>query len=64
MYTSHGHHIVGSPLEPWTEDMKRARCGGPRLCKLCGAQALNYIYSEKEDPEKEDPTTGPTYLLN
>ena len=64
MYTSHGHHIVGSPLEPWTEDMKRVRCGGPRLCKVCSTQALNYLYSEKDDPKNDDPTIGPTYLLN
>lgn len=64
MYTSHGHHIKGSPYEPWTVDMKWVRCGGPRLCKVCSTQALNYLYSEHEDPEKEDPTIGPTYLLN
>ena len=54
MYTSHGHHIKGSPYEPWTVDMRWVRCGGPRLCKACGAQVLNYLYSEKEDSEKED----------
>lgn len=51
MYTSHGYHIIGSLLGPWTEDMRRVRCGGPRLCKVCGAQVLNYLYSEHEDPE-------------
>lgn len=63
MYTSHGHHIVGTPLAPWAEGMKRARCGGPRLCKVCGAQVLNYLYSVKKQ-DSEDPSSGPTYLYN
>ena len=54
MYTSHGHHIVGTKLEPWTEDMKKMRCGGPRLCKVCSSQVLSYLYSEHEDSEKEN----------
>ena len=69
MYTSHGHHIVGTKIEPWTEDMKKMRCGGPRLCKVCSSQVLSYLYSnredsEKDDPKNDDPTIGPTYLLN
>ena len=67
MYTSHGHHIVGTKLEPWTEDMQKMRCGGPRLCKVCSAQVLNYLYSksgEPKNPDNDDATIGPTYLLN
>lgn len=64
MYTSHGHHIAGTTLEPWVEGMKKMRCGGPRLCKVCSSQVLNHLYPDSEDPENDDPTIGPTYLLN
>lgn len=40
-YTSHGHHIPGSP----TSDDKPvfvARCGGPKLCDTCGRDMSRY----------------------
>lgn len=36
MYTSHGHHIPGTPLDPPAKSV--ARCGGPRICRKCSAE--------------------------
>lgn len=36
-YTSHGHHILGSPKDPGDAPPK-ARCGGPGLCGVCSSQ--------------------------
>lgn len=36
-YTSHGHHIPGSPVDAGDAPPK-ARCGGPGLCGVCTAQ--------------------------
>lgn len=38
MYTSHGHQIVGTPVEG-DEPESVARCGGPSLCYKCGIEA-------------------------
>lgn len=69
MYTSHGHHIKDTPLGPWTEDMKRARCGGPNICKVCKAEQDRV--TKPGNPtvmitptSKHDGITGPTYLYN
>lgn len=37
-YTSHGHHIPGSPVDSGDAPPK-ARCGGPRLCGVCTSQS-------------------------
>lgn len=37
-YTSHGHHISGSPESDGDEPPK-ARCGGPGLCGVCSKQS-------------------------
>lgn len=37
-YTSHGHHINGTVLEP--EPNERARCGGPGPCSSCSREAM------------------------
>jgi hypothetical protein len=36
-YTSHGHQIPGTDVEPVRPIV--ARCGGPSLCKECAAEA-------------------------
>lgn len=69
MYTSHGHHINGTPLEPWTKDMKRARCGGPNICKVCKSEQDQILKPGNSKllitPKPEDDSiTGPTYLYN
>jgi len=37
-YTSHGHHIPGSPTDPG-DALPKARCGGPGLCGVCTSQS-------------------------
>jgi hypothetical protein len=37
-YTSHGHHIPGSP-EDFGDELPKARCGGPGLCGVCTSQS-------------------------
>ena len=37
-YTSHGHHIPGSPNDPG-DAPPAARCGGPGLCGVCSKQS-------------------------
>ena len=37
-YTSHGHHIPGSPVDPG-DAPPSARCGGPGLCGVCTSQS-------------------------
>lgn len=37
-YTTHGHHITGSP-EDLGDAPPKARCGGPGLCGVCSSQA-------------------------
>lgn len=37
MFTSHGHHIIGTVLGPMPESV--ARCGGPGLCAQCSEEA-------------------------
>ena len=37
-YTSHGHHIPGSPTDPG-DAPPSARCGGPGLCGVCTSQS-------------------------
>lgn len=62
MFTSHGHHIVGTPHEERPEGQTVMRCGGPRLCKVCGGEVLSRMYTNEA---KEEPDTSyPTYLLN
>lgn len=39
-FTTHGHHIEGTPLAPYTPE-NRARCGGPGPCALCSREAGN-----------------------
>lgn len=41
-YTSHGHHIPGSPTNDEVSQPKVARCGGPSLCKLCQREAAQW----------------------
>jgi hypothetical protein len=38
-YTSHGHHIDGSPMDSG-DAPQMARCGGPGLCGLCTQQSF------------------------
>lgn len=38
-YTTHGHHIPGSPTEDEKPDVPRARCGGTSLCPVCKKDA-------------------------
>ena len=38
MYTSHGHHIPGTPVEAETPETK-SRCGGPGRCTVCSREA-------------------------
>lgn len=40
-YTSHGHHIDGSP-EDVGDAPPRAQCGGPGLCGLCSAESATW----------------------
>lgn len=40
-YTSHGHHIPGSP-EDEGDAPPEARCGGPGLCALCSEQSATW----------------------
>lgn len=40
-YTSHGHHIPGSPKESG-DLLPKARCGGPGLCGLCSSQSATW----------------------
>lgn len=37
-YTSHGHHIQGSPVD-FGDAPPMARCGGPGLCGVCTSQS-------------------------
>lgn len=37
-YTSHGHHINGTVLEP--EPNEKSRCGGPGFCETCTREGL------------------------
>lgn len=45
-YTSHGHHIPGSPKDPG-DAPPAARCGGPGLCGVCTNQSD--IYREEAE---------------
>lgn len=38
-YTSHGHHIPGSPVDPLDPPPKK-QCGGVGLCGLCSSQSI------------------------
>jgi hypothetical protein len=40
-YTSHGHHITGSP-EDKGDIPPKARCGGPGLCGLCSTEQSSW----------------------
>jgi len=44
MYTSHGHHIPGTPADPIPP--VKARCGGPKLCAPCAQEAAIYAPSD------------------
>jgi hypothetical protein len=44
MYTSHGHHITGTPLED-EPPSRVTRCGGAGLCGLCSQEIASYIKS-------------------
>lgn len=51
-YTSHGHHIEGTPMgdPPAT----RARCGGPGMCSSCSREAALAIPKEgKVSPDEQ-----------
>ena len=39
MYTSHGHHIPGT-IKNDDRPEQVARCGGPRICKVCMREAM------------------------
>lgn len=41
MYTSHGHHIVGTIKGELPSNVV-ARCGGPKLCNQCFGEALAF----------------------
>lgn len=41
-YTTHGHHIPGSPLEDDAGPPSVYRCGGPGLCDICSKQFAQY----------------------
>lgn len=47
-YTSHGHHIEGSPLDTGDAPPK-ARCGGPGLCSLCSSQAAQWAQANARE---------------
>lgn len=55
MYTSHGHHIVGTIKSAPPE--KVARCGGPGLCELCSKESLFETLQKKETPNMVETTT-------
>lgn len=42
-YTTHGHHIEGSP-ETTPRPTVVARCGGPKLCTGCAQEVSNWAY--------------------
>lgn len=50
-YTSHGHHIPGTVLQPRTRQLV-ARCGGPSLCKQCMTEAGRYDAMTTTGPER------------
>ena len=37
-WTSHGHHIAGTDLDPDFRPNQRMRCGGPNLCGKCSSE--------------------------
>lgn len=45
-FTTHGHHIAGTPTDNPPETV--ARCGGPRLCRTCGTQADIYKIGQEQ----------------
>jgi hypothetical protein len=42
-FTSHGHHIPGSPDYDESEKVPVSRCGGPNLCSTCKHEAQHYV---------------------
>lgn len=40
-YTSHGHHIDGSPVDP-SPPTDVIRCGGPGLCSVCTRESATW----------------------
>lgn len=53
-YTTHGHHIPGSPKKE-TPAKQVARCGGPGVCDQCSKDAARWL--EKNEPVVE-PAEG------
>lgn len=49
-YTSHGHHIEGSPKG--VAPARRARCGGPKLCPICGQEERSWKVANSMPPPK------------
>lgn len=47
MYTSHGHHITGTPKEE-TPPEHVVRCGGPIICQECSRQASRATREQRE----------------
>ena len=45
MRTRHGHHIQGTVLDDDTPK-NIARCGGPRRCKECGEDVVEWVQSK------------------
>lgn len=37
-WTTHGHHIEGTDMNPDFRPTQRSRCGGPGLCGKCSAE--------------------------
>lgn len=46
MWTSHGHQIPNTPVDP-EGPAKVARCGGPGLCNQCSTEILHGLRSQK-----------------
>lgn len=46
-YTSHGHHIPGSPTDD-EHGSNRMRCGGPAICTVCQRDAG--LWARRIDP--------------
>lgn len=47
-YTSHGHYIEGSAVDPDQVRPRIHRCGGPGLCGKCSAEQARVLDKQRE----------------
>lgn len=59
-WTSHGHHIPGTVLNPDDRPKKIARCGGTNICQQCRRDITSYRMTAQADKalSKIEPQTN------